>query len=136
MSIYNFQFPKLGKLELLSVWQKGKNSKGLRFLCKNIKDGNCFMLWIDNTDIPFNGCFQVEYSADVLKGNYKKESHIKLGVYNYYLVEVEDLEQVFELEINKWLDSTSLFPENLNSYSHLTKDRINYEPVIFPTRFA
>lgn len=130
MKVYNFQFPVLGKLKLHSIWQKGKKDLSNRYLFID-EEGKEMMLWFSTEDFPMKGRVRVEYT-DINDSNYKTPEHIKNVVYNYYKLKDQSNKEVeLEKEIENWLSSNSLFPENLNSYLHVTIDRINYKPVIY-----
>lgn len=136
--IYNFQFPKYGKLILKSVWKKGKKGKELRFLFDVVENGICnkvgekFLLWFEKKDIPFAGGSEISISSDINNENYKTQDHIKIRVYNYYKLDLDNGEELLEEFLNEWLNNkNNLFPETLSSYGHVTKDKINYSPVIF-----
>ena len=76
----------------------------------------------------------MEYSCSFLidKSNYKTAEHIKNQVYNYYKLKDQSNKEIeLEKEIKNWLNPNSLFPETLNSYCHVTIDKINYKPVIY-----
>ena len=130
MKEYLFNFPKYGKLKLKSIWQKGKNNKGNRYLMVE-ESGKEIVLWIEKTDFPFDGCMQVQ-TEDVYADMYTSPDQIRNKVYNYY-IKSDQSNKEFELEkeLNEWLNSNSLFPENLNSYCHVEIDKINYKPVVY-----
>lgn len=128
MTTYNFQFPKIGTLKLLSVWIKGKNNKGTRYLMENINTGEISLLWFEPFDLFSKGGYKVETSEEITTANYKKRNHIKIGSYNYYLSNLSYTD--FEIDINIWLNDNSYFPETLNSFSHVPMNEINYKPVI------
>ena len=130
MKEYNFQFPKLGKLKLDSIWQKGKKDLSNRYLFID-EEGKEMILWFSANDFPIKGAVQVEW-MDIEKSNYKTTEHIKNTVYNYYKLKDQSNKEVeLEKEIKNWLNPNSLFPETLSSYCHVTIDRINYKPVIY-----
>ena len=130
MKEYNFQFPKLGKLKLDSIWQKGKEDLSNRYLFIDEK-GKEMILWFSSNDFPMKGAVQVEW-VDLGKSNYKTKEHIKNKVYNYYKLKDQSNKEVeLEKEIENWLNSNSLFPETLSSYYHVTIEQINYKPVIY-----
>ena len=60
MKEYNFQFPKLGKLKLHSIWHKGKKDLGNRYLFVD-EEGKEMILWFSAKDFPMEGSVQVEW---------------------------------------------------------------------------
>ena len=89
------------------------------------------ILCFSSNDFPIKGAVQVEW-VNIDKSNYKTTEHIKNKVYNYYKLKDQSNKEVeLEKEIKNWLNTKSLFPETLNSYGHVTIDRINYKPVIY-----
>jgi hypothetical protein len=136
MTTYNFRFPILGNAKLLSVWRKGKGKKEYRFLFKSLgtlehtKKGEIFFIWFELNDIPFVGGYNVEFSQEVNPCNYKTLEHIKLGVYNYYLLKDVIVEEIFEQEKAKWLNPNSMFPKTLTSYMHVKYTDIDYDPIV------
>ena len=139
-TIYNFQFPKYGKLKLLSTWEKGKKDKTLRFLMEVVEDnefykkGDKFLLWVEEKGFPIAGSNEISISENISDDNYKNEKHIKNRVYNYYKLDIKNKEEVFQRSIKEWLNNKSnLFPSTLNSYAHVEKSKINYIPVTWDT---
>jgi hypothetical protein len=135
--IYNFQFPKYGKLKHLSIWSKGKKTKEQRFLMEVVEDnefyskGDRFFLWIEDIGVPIAGSTQIEISDNITDENYKTNDQIKIRVYNYYKLDIDNKDVILEKNITEWLNNPSnIFPSTLSSYAHVPKSKINYEPVI------
>ena len=135
--IYNFQFPKYGKLKHLSTWTKGKKTKEQRFLMEVVEDnefyskGDRFFLWIKNIEVPIAGSTQIETSDNITNENYKTNNQIKISVYNYYKLDIDNQDEIIEKNITEWVNNPSnIFPSTLSSYHHVEKSKINYDPVI------
>jgi len=134
MTVYNFRFPILGKLRLLSIWQRGKSSKGDRFLFENEEGTEKFFLWFEDNNLGFKGTIKINYSRNIEKKDFVIPVHVKLGVYNYYKKPKQTPITViseFDLQIEKWIKSNPILPEDLNgsSYYHVEASKVSYIPI-------
>lgn len=122
MASYKINFPQLGTFTLVSVWQKGKKGKDLRYEVSNGKES--FLVWLATSR-----CFAPKLELEFVDLQYCKvisPTQMKNQCYNYYLVGPAT-EQEFDNLIAQYEGSNPMVPVTLTSMMHGEYSHANYK---------